>query len=118
MTITSLHTQACFNAWMQCENLLSFIEQAGLSLSKKVTQVLDECAIVCMGTFNALKSGEEKNLDGIALLCVGICEECAEICEAEKNASLSECAKHCRQCSDAMSPLAFPAAINHGLVRL
>jgi len=114
MTISNQHTEACFKAWMKCENILSALDNAGNSFSRKLIQVIDECAIICMGTFNALKNGE-RQINSIALLCVGICEECAEICEAEKNVLLNECAKICRQCSDVMSPIAFAAAAHDRL---
>jgi hypothetical protein len=106
MTITTHHTQACFEAWVKCENLLMQISEAGISFSKKFTQLLEECATVCMGTFNALKS-EAENLNDIALLCVGICEECAEVCETQDNLLLQECAQVCRNCSNTISPIAF-----------
>ena len=80
MTVTSCHTQACFEAWMNCEDLLVNLAQVKTSLSKKITKVIDECALICMGTFHALKSSSQ-NAQRFAVLCVGICEECAEICE-------------------------------------
>jgi hypothetical protein len=110
MTITSHHTNACFEAWMTCENFLSSLHQTQKSISRKITEALDECAMICMGTFNALRAGSV-NINNIALLCVGICEECAELCESEQDSSLQHLAKTCRQCSDTMSHIAFPAAI-------
>lgn len=110
MTITSHHTNACFEAWMTCENFLSSLSQTQKSMSKKITLALDECAMICMGTFNALRSGSV-NLNNIALLCVGICEECAELCENENDSALQQLAKACRQCSDTLTHIAFPAAI-------
>ena len=106
MTITSYHSQSCLEAWINCENLL--VRLAGLksSLSKKVTKVIDECALICMGTFHAMKSSPQ-NLNRMAILCVGICEECAEICEAQDDDIFRECAKVCRQCSEQMSKIAF-----------
>jgi hypothetical protein len=110
MTITSNHTQACFNAWMNCESLLQNLTTVKTSVSKKITQVIDECAIICQGTFSALKTGST-NLNRFALLCVGICEECAELLEAQADARFQQCAVICRQCSESLSHLAFPAAI-------
>jgi len=110
MTITNYHSQACFEAWMNCENLLLNMTEAKIFVSKKITRVIDECALLCMGTFKALKSSSA-NLHRMALLCVGICEECAELLEEQKDSHFRECAKVCRECSNVISPLAFPAAI-------
>jgi hypothetical protein len=111
MTISSHQLQACFDAWMNCEDLLSNIAEAKTSFSKKLTQAVDECALICMGTFQAIKSKSE-NMSRVALLCVGICEECAELLEEQKESIFSQCADHCRKCADSLSHLAFPAAIN------
>ena len=106
MTVASCHTQACFDAWMNCEDLLVRIARAQNKLSKKITKVVDECALICMATIHALKS-RSVNVTRFALLCVGICEECAEICEELSDEQFLRCAKVCRQCSERMSALAF-----------
>ena len=108
MTVSTYQTQACMDAWLNCENLLITLFQKGTSFSQRTTQVLDECANICLGTLQALKS-DHKNLKEIALLCVGICEECAEVCERYKEAVFQSCAAICRQCSTAFSPLASSA---------
>ena len=106
MIITSSHTQACFNAWINCENLLKSVAQVQSSISKKITKVVDECALVCMGTFHALKS-HSANINRFAVLCVGICEECAELCEQLNEDDFKTCAKVCRKCSETMTAIAF-----------
>lgn len=106
MTIASSHTQACFNAWINCEDLLTLLAEARDCFSKKVTKVVDECALICMGTFHAMKS-YSPNIRRMALLCVGICEECAEICEGLSGEQFRECARVCRTCSETMHTLAF-----------
>ncbi|HEU4471766.1 MAG TPA: hypothetical protein VFR58_11815 [Flavisolibacter sp.] len=106
MTVASYHTQACFNAWMNCEDLLVNLASLKLGLSKKLTKVVDECAMICMGTFHALKTSSQ-NTRRFALLCVGICEECAELCESQNADYFRECAKVCRKCAETMSVLAF-----------
>ena len=106
LTITSHQTQACFNAWMNCENLLSSLAEVKSSFSKKIVKVVDECALICMGTFHAIKS-YSPNINNFALLCVGICEECAEVCEEQYGESFQECARICRECSKTISQLAF-----------
>ena len=106
MTVASCHTQACFNVWMNCEDLLANLYEAKNSLSKKITKVIDECAHICMGTFHALKTSSG-NSERFALLCIGICEECAEVCEELQGEAFQQCAKLCRECSETMTLLAF-----------
>ena len=102
ITITSCHTNACFQAWIKCEDLLTEVHALKKFLSQKVVKVIDECALICMGTFHALKSGSV-NIPKMALLCVGICEECAEICELQYGEEFKKCAKICRECSNTLS---------------
>jgi hypothetical protein len=106
MTVTSCHTNACFEAWMKCEDLLVNIAQAQKSLSKKFTKVIDECALICMSTFHALKN-KSVNASRFAILCVGICEECAELCDELHDERFKHCARVCRECSETMSAIAF-----------
>ena len=106
MTITSHHTQTCLEAWIHCENLLVKISRLQTSISKNLTKVIDECALICMGTFHAIKSSSQ-NINRMALLCVGICEECAELCELQHGEQFQNCAAICRQCSESMYKLAF-----------
>lgn len=107
MTVTSRHTNACFEAWMNCEDLLVNIAQAQKSLSRKISKVVDECALICMSTFHALKS-QSVNASRYAILCMGICEECAELCEQLNGANFRRCARICRECSEVISAIAFP----------
>jgi hypothetical protein len=106
MIVTSHHTQACFDAWINCEDLLVDMVQAPKSISKKITKVVDECALICMSTFHALKS-RSVNASRYAMLCIGICEECAELCDALNDENFKQCATVCRQCSETMSAIAF-----------
>lgn len=105
MTITSHQTKACFEAWINCEDLLVLIAEASTAFSKKLGKIVDECALICMGTFHAIKS-YSPNIAKFALLCVGICEECAEVCEEQEENKFKECARICRECSKTMSSLA------------
>lgn len=102
LTIKSHHTSAAFNAWMKCEHLLIDIQAVRNYLSKKLLNVLDECAHICLGTFHALKTGSV-NSKNFALLCVGICEECAEVCETHQGAAFRECAEICRECANRLT---------------
>lgn len=106
MTVTSCQTNACFDAWMKCEDLLVNIAQLQKSLSNRITKIIDECALICMSTFHALKT-KSVNVNRFAVLCVGICEECAELCDELNDESFRHCARVCRQCSETMSAIAF-----------
>ncbi len=106
LTVTSYQTQACFDAWINCENLLVSMAQVKNSFSRKISKVVDECALICMGTFHAIKS-YSPNISKFALLCVGICEECAEACEEQQGERFQLCARICRECSRTISELAF-----------
>jgi hypothetical protein len=106
MTIKSYQTQACFDAWIKCENLLASMAEVKSCFSRKVSRIVDECALICMGTFHAIKT-YSPNISNFALLCVGICEECAEVCEEQHGENFEECARICRECSKTISKLAF-----------
>ena len=105
MTATRQQTQTCFEAWMNCENLLLSIAEVRQCFSRSVTRIVDECALICMGTFHAIKSNSE-NVGKMALLCIGICEECADLCETQHAESFKDCARICRECSNNLSGLA------------
>jgi hypothetical protein len=110
MIVTSHHTRACFDAWINCEDMLTNMAQVQKRISKQITKVLDECALICMSTFHALKS-KSVNAGRYAVLCIGICEECAELCDELGEENFKQCAKVCRECSETMSqliPLSFP----------
>lgn len=104
MIVTHCHTNACFEAWMRCEELLTDMAHVQKSFSKKITKVIDECALICMSTFHALKN-KSVNSNRFALLCIGICEECAELCDELNDENFKHCAMACRQCSETMSQL-------------
>jgi len=108
MITASTPSQACMEAWLNCENLLLTLSQKPTSTSVRTQQVLDECAEICLGTLEALKKGV-KNCNQLALLCVGICEECAEVCERYGGSIYKNCASACRQCSTVVSKLALKA---------
>ncbi len=108
MTAASTPSQACIEAWLNCENLLITLSQREISSSLRTQQVLDECAQICLGTLHALKN-KIQNTGQLAVLCVGICEECAEVCERYSGVLFKNCASACRQCSTTVSKLAQAA---------
>lgn len=108
LAVKSVHINACFNAWINCESLLTDLQSLKKFLSNQVVKVVDECAHICMGTFHALKTGSV-NSQNMALLCVGICEECAEVCERLNGTAFEQCAKVCRECANRMSDFTLTA---------
>lgn len=108
MIHTSYYTGACIEAWLQCENLLAGLQQKSISFSKRTMQVIDECAQVCMGTFETLQRAS-LNRNKAALLCFGICEECAEVCDKYEDDAFKKCAHACRRCATVIAQLALPA---------
>ncbi len=104
MKATTYHLETCAEAWISCEDLLISLNNKQTSFSKRTTKVLDECAKICLGTLHAIKNKFD-NINNLALLCVGICEECAEICERYHESHFQTCAITCRQCSVAFSEL-------------
>lgn len=108
MTAASTPSQACMEAWLNCENLLITLANKNISTSARTQQVLDECAQICLSTLHALRN-KVQNRNQLALLCVGICEECAEVCERYGGTIYQNCASACRQCSAAISKVALSA---------
>jgi hypothetical protein len=108
MNQTSQPIQACLEAWMHCENLLLTLARESKSFSQRTQQVIEECAQVCLGTGHAVKNGLA-NKHQLALLCVGLCEECAEICERYSSFLFRQCAMACRQCSASITSIASAA---------
>jgi hypothetical protein len=91
--------------WLQCETLLFQLREQDLSYSERTRQVLNECAAICLGTLDAA----EKQIDAVrtlAVLCIGICEECAEICERYADNIFQLCANTCRSCANAFTQIA------------
>jgi hypothetical protein len=103
--VSSVHTNACLQAWIKCEDLVQELHGIRNYLCAKIVKVIDECAFICMGTFHALKSGS-LNIPKMAILCVGICEECADECEKQQGEKFKSVAKFCRECSNKISDLA------------
>lgn len=105
---TAPYINACMNALVNCEELMvRMVEQP--SFSKRTTRVLEECTNICHGMLQALKENWH-DLATMALLCVGICEECAEICERYHDRNFQICAIVCRETSQTFSDLAKKAA--------
>lgn len=109
MTFAATPSQACLEAWLTCENLLLTLAQRNISSSLRTQQVLTECADICLETIQGIKS-KMNNIDQLALLCVGICEECAEVCERYRTNVFMSCANACRRCSASLTKIALSAS--------
>ena len=105
MTIISDHSQVCLDAFINCEHLLTHVGKKGIKLSSHIAKLLNECAHICVGTFYAIKN-RSVNTAQLALLCVGICDECAEVCDMIDSNEFKQCAQACRYCSNTVSKLA------------
>ena len=106
MTLESPYTQVCLDAFVNCNNLLRGLDKRGISFSAQIAKLLNECAHICMGTFYAIKN-DSVNTSRLALLCIGICDECAEVCDSVDNNLFKQCAQACRYCSNTVSALAI-----------
>lgn len=108
MKVTNYPTQACMEAWLNCENLLIALSQRPVSYSQHTLRVVNKCTDICLTAVQALKA-KCKNISELALLCIGICEECADICDRYNEGLFKTCASICRHCSSAFTPLALNA---------
>ncbi|RYY93996.1 MAG: hypothetical protein EOO11_18745 [Chitinophagaceae bacterium] len=99
----------CVAAWSACTQLRRHLNGSPVAYSARTLQLLDECATLCLGTLQALQSGFGQAA-ALALLCVGLCEECAECCARYGEAGFLDCADACRRCSGALSGLAAEGA--------
>ena len=104
MTIESDESQVCLDAFLSCQVLLNSIAGEE-NFPLKIKELLNECAHLCVGTLYAIKHGSV-NAPRMALLCMGICEECAEVCESFDGNIYQRCAEACRQCSFNLQHLA------------
>jgi hypothetical protein len=106
---TSRYIDACMNALVNCENLAGSISTKHITFSTRTIKILEECTNICLGMLQALKENWH-DLATMALLCVGICEECAEVCERYRDQHFQLCAVECRNCSNVFSDLAKKSA--------
>jgi hypothetical protein len=106
---TNVYVKACTNTLTTCEKLLECISQKRITYSTRTISTIEECKNICAGMIQALNENWHE-LSAMALLCVGICEEAAEVCERYNDKDFQFCAYICRYCSTAFSELAKKAA--------
>jgi hypothetical protein len=94
-------------AWLNCENLLISLSQQPTTYSHQTQRIINECADICLTALHAIKN-QYSQLEDLTLLCIGICEECAEVCERYEGMLFKTCANTCRQCSNVFAQLASP----------
>lgn len=111
MSGVSQQSQYCLEAWISCENLLANLAMSHPPALPNMAKTVDECAHICMETWQALKSHTQE-IKKLVLLCIGICEECAELCEQHNNPQMQQCAKACRNCANSFIQLAIASAYN------
>lgn len=95
---TAIAAQTCLETWINCENLLAEISIRQVSYAHKLEETLDACAAICMETWQALKQQPE-NTRALMILCIGICAECAELCDRYEDDWFEQCAQSCRKCA-------------------
>ncbi|GAA4334112.1 hypothetical protein [Flaviaesturariibacter amylovorans] len=105
----STYLGPCVSAWSECMQLRRLLDGAPVTYSTRTLQVLDECATLCLGTLQALQCGFAQ-VPALALLCVGVCAECAECCARYGEAAFAACADACTRCAAALSDLAAEGA--------
>lgn len=91
-------------AWLSCQYLMVAVSEQPVSYARRTITVVGECAHICLGTLGVLQQ-HRKDLNEVALLCLGICEECAEVCERYPARSFQNCAAACRQCAASLGQL-------------
>lgn len=111
MNSISMQKQQCLETWISCEGLLAHLLAAGVKGMDKIVKTIDECAHICMETWQAIKSRSAET-PKLVLLCIGICEECAEVCEHQPCLQMKQCGKLCRTCADSLAQLTLAAVYN------
>lgn len=105
MNGVSLQRNYCLETWISCENLLAALQLNEFARKEQLVKVVDECAHICMETWQALNS-RSASARKLILLCIGICTECAEICKTFPQPQIQQCAAFCQRCGDSFAKLA------------
>lgn len=94
-----------------CKEVVLISEKCVRALSKRdpydniYQRSFKQCQDICV-TFLHAASTDSIYIEKLGLLCIGICEECAEICDDYSDSMFfREAAKICRYCSGQLSEL-------------
>ena len=101
-------TQACLEAWINCENLLAEIALRQPGYAHSMEKTLDECARICMETWQTTRQAPNRQL---MLLCIGICTECAEACNRYDDDWFRQCARACSRCATRLADVSLQAVL-------
>jgi hypothetical protein len=102
----TVSAHACLQAWINCESLLTELSIRTVSYAHRLELTVDECAQVCMDTWQALKT-KPNDTQKLLQLCIRTCEECAALCSRYEDDWFRQCARACRACADKLSELSF-----------
>ncbi len=106
MYYSTLQREACLNAWLHCEDIINSLPNT--EAHPEAHSIFNECSTICLGMLRAIRE-KSINAEKLAILCVGICEECAEYCDEFHSALFRKCADACRKTADAFSAVAYKA---------
>lgn len=95
---------ACLEAWINCESLLSELSTREVSYAHKLEKTVDECAHICMETWQALKNHPQQARH-MVLQCIDMCEECMDACDRYDDEWFGQCARACRNCANKLTDL-------------
>ena len=96
---------ACIESWVVCENAMVVLPKIDDERVSKLIRAFNEFADICMGLLVALKM-KSVNTGKLALLYVGLAEECADLCSSFTLPSLRIGAETFRKSVAVISPLA------------
>lgn len=110
MTALAPAAQTCLEAWINCENLLAEISLRQPGYAHSMEKTLDDCAHLCMETWQAIKSNDPDTRK-MVLLCIGLCEECADACNRYNDPFFGQCARACRKCANRLTDISLQSVL-------
>ena len=90
--------KACKLTALSCRKCVSFISSEE-PLQKVYLRSFKQCEDLCFAFLQAA-ANDSVYMEKIAFLCIGLCEECAEIGDEEKNIIFTNTAENCRRLSN------------------
>lgn len=96
---------ACMESWVVCENAMVVLPKIEHEKGADLVRAFNEFADICMGLLVALKL-KSVNVGKLALLYIGLAEECVELCCSSSLPSLKISADTFRKSVAVISPIA------------